>query len=137
MLNLDYDIVRGMFESGMTITAVSRELGVSKNSIMAYCERWGYDYGKQRYNTGRWDADITLDYELNDEGIEMLITAIVKCAVKDYAQHYKSYTSTLPEERFFMSDWFSDLMQMCEADVSGEELMKRVRMEIYDGGEFE
>lgn len=130
MLNLDYDTIKRMFESGMSITDVSRELNISKVSIMRYCDRWGYDYGKQNYITGKWDVDISLDYELDDNGAEQLVTAIVKCALDDYKRHYERYETTIAEEHFFNSDWFHDLMQMCDTDISGEELMKRVRMEV-------
>lgn len=131
MKYINKDEVIQMFESGRTITEIARHFNVTRHTIMTHCDKWGYDYGKKKYITGKWDAT-DLNYDLDDEAVVRLVVAIVNTAVFDYKKHYKNYQTTIVEERFFTSDWFDTLMMMCDSDISGEEIMKRIRMEIYD-----
>ena len=137
MLNLEYETVKKLFDSGMTISEVAKACNTTRVSIMHYCDQWGYDYGKRQYITGRWDLDVNLDYEIVDPALKQLVSAIIAQAVKDYRRHYKLYESTLPEELFFRSEWFSELTIALDFDIDGEKLMKQIRMEIDEKWERE
>lgn len=125
MKHIDYDEVKQLWDKGLSIKAISREVGVSYPTLAKRCEEWGMH--KQPYEKGNWEADISLDYELCDAGMERLVCAIIESAVFDYMKALKRGEHPYLEERFFHSDWFSDLTMMTPMEIDTDKVLEGIK----------
>lgn len=122
---IDYERVKGLYEQGRSIKSIARECGISYYRMVIQCEEWGFH--RQPYQKGKWDVDIPLDYELCDEGVERLVSAIIESAINDFIRKSRRGEETLLEERFFHSDWFLDLCSVTPMDIDRDRVMEIVQ----------
>ena len=122
---IDYEQVKELYEQGHSIKSIARECGISYYRMVIQCEEWGFY--RQPYQKGKWDADIPLDYELCDEGMERLVSAIIESAINDFIRKRRRGDETLLEERFFHSDWFSDLCSVTPMDIDSDKVIEIVK----------